>query len=129
MRPVLLDTNALLWAFEASPQLSPAAATVLDDPDTVRLLSAASLWELAIKHSIGKLRTSKPLMPEINALLERHDITVLPITGAVALCVADLPLHHRDPFDRLIVAQADAIDAELLSPDAILDAYGIRRLW
>ena len=111
-----------------APELSPAAARAIADAGNEKRLSVVSLWEFAIKSGLGKLELNEPFA----ALLARVDamrmIERLPIADAHLLRYATLPLHHRDPFDRMLVAQALSEACTLVSSDAPLDAYGVRRL-
>jgi PIN domain nuclease of toxin-antitoxin system len=125
---VLLDTHALIWWFEGSPGLSKKAASIIASKVDVILVSAAVGWELAIKVNLGKFLTPS-LVQELSGVLKRDGFTELPISLEHAVRAGLLPLHHRDPFDRLLVAQAQARDASILSSDRALDAYGVRRIW
>ena len=126
---LLLDTNAFLWMALGAQELSPAAARAIADAGNEKRLSVVSLWEIAIKWGLGKLELNEPFA----ALLARVDamrmIERLPIADAHLLRYATLPLHHRDPFDRMLVAQCQAENLPLVSSDDTLDAYGIKRLW
>ncbi len=110
------------------PQLSTTAAALLEADNTV-LLSMATLWEIAIKVSIGKLTLPQPFERIIPEQLAHNDITLLPIRLADCHQIIALPFHHRDPFDRIIIAQALVEDVPLVSVDTAFDAYGINRLW
>lgn len=125
----LTDTNAFLWFITDSPRLPVKAKALLESRDNERLLSIASIWEIAIKASLGKLTFRKPLEEFFPEQIALNDFTVLDISAAHALQVARLPLHHRDPFDRMLVAQCLAENLPLVSSDDALDAYGIQRLW
>jgi len=118
---ILLDTHYLLWVV-GEPELLPARArTWLDDADEI-LFSSVSIWEIAIKAGLG--RKDFGVRPEvIAASAERSGYTSLPITWRDAALVAQLPHHHRNPFDRLLVAQATALPARLLTSDARLGRY------
>jgi PIN domain nuclease of toxin-antitoxin system len=98
-------------------------------PDSELLLSTATYWEIAIKLSLNKLRLADPYEEFMNRAIADNDLTVLPITVKHAAAVAVLPFHHRDPFDRLLVAQAMVEQVPILSNDALFDAYSITRLW
>ena len=112
-----------------SPQLSDRARALIADPDNERLLSIASLWEIAIKQSIGKMRLQTPFDEMFPAQLIDNDIEILPIEISHLSNVATLPMHHRDPFDRLIIAQGIVENVSIVSADAIFDAYPVTRLW
>ena len=129
---LLIDTHAFLWFIEGDPQLSVNARQLIEDEDNAIWLSIASVWEMAIKFSIGKLTAldaSRPFSVQISDQLAHNSISVLPITLPHAFQVASLPFHHRDPFDRLIAAQCLVESLSLLSVDAIFDVYGVARLW
>ena len=119
---LLLDTHILLWAVGAPERLSSRAFAMIDDPDTEPMVSAASLWEVAIKAGLG--REDFQVDPAIlrRGLLE-HGYTELPISGAHATAVARLPHIHKDPFDRILVAQAQLEGITLLTTDAIVARY------
>jgi PIN domain nuclease of toxin-antitoxin system len=128
----LLDTHALLWFLEDAPDLSPTARLLIENPQTEILFSAASLWEMAIKYSIGKLLmpdANRPFDVQLADQLSLNDISILPIKPDHIYRVASLPFHHRDPFDRLIVAQCLHEHLPLVSIDAVLDGYQIQRVW
>ena len=116
---MLLDTHLLLWALAAPARLPPKARRVIRDADVY--VSAASIWEISIKAALGKLRADPH---EVLAALEPAGFLSLPIAGEHAARVARLPTVHRDPFDRLLVAQALVEPMRLLTDDAILDGYG-----
>lgn len=126
---LLLDTHALLWLLNGDPSLSTAASTAIFDAQNEKLLSVGSLWEITIKVGLGKL-TLRQTLPEFLVLVEQnstlHPLTIRP---AHLLQLGTLPQHHRDPFDRLIVAQALSEKCTLVSRDTQLDAYGVSRLW
>lgn len=120
---LLIDTHILMWSLVQTINLSRRARAVIGDDDNDRLFSAASIWEIAIKTSLGKAG----FMVDPRHIMElalRAGFRELPVTSAAAFQVADLPLHHRDPFDRLLIAQATEEDALLLTSDATLAAYG-----
>jgi PIN domain nuclease of toxin-antitoxin system len=129
---LLADTHTFLWMVEGDPQLSPTARALLEDANNETYLSLASVWEMAIKVSIGKLSQltlNKPFHLQVTELLEQNGVALLPIELPHVVHVATLPFHHRDPFDRLIVAQSTLESMPLVSADAIFDDYGIQRLW
>lgn len=125
---LLLDTHAFLWFIEDNPRLSSEAKALLES-DAELLLSTASLWEIAIKTSIGKLTLAQPYEVFVPQQLELNIITILPIEAAHLSIVSALPFYHRDPFDRLLIAQAMNEQLPLVSADATFDAYAIERLW
>jgi PIN domain nuclease of toxin-antitoxin system len=126
---LLLDTHVFLWFCQDDPALSAAAKTLIENPANRKLISVASCWEIAIKAGLGKMKLGEPSASYIPAALARTGFDLLPITVAHATGVEGLPLHHRDPFDRLLVAQAIAEGIPIVSRDVVLDAYGITRLW
>lgn len=125
----LLDTHTLLWAVNDSPQLSSTVRTLLEDEDNDLFSSIASLWEIAIKLSSGKLTLDFPFLELAKQKTVQYGVTLLAITPMHLDRVAALPFHHRDPFDRLIVAQCLSEGIPVLSRDGMLDAYGVTRLW
>jgi len=125
----LLDTNVLLFFLEDSPRLPKALARMIEDPNTRSHVSLASLWEIAIKNSLGKLNVdyaNRVDLPELLTSMGFHMIT--PDWNAMRKA-AYLPMYHRDPFDRLLVAECQNRDFSILSCDGQLDAYGIKRVW
>jgi PIN domain nuclease of toxin-antitoxin system len=126
---LLLDTHAFLGFILNDPKLSRTAAALMADPANELFISPATYWEIAIKVSLGKYALPGPFGDLMDDPLARNSLTVLPITVAHAAVVAGLPFHHRDPFDRLLAAQALAEGIALVSADAVFDAYGVARLW
>ncbi len=128
---LLLDTHSFLWFIAGNPRLSDTARSLIEAPANSVLLSVGSLWEMAIKVSLGKLTLGQPFPTLIPQQLDLNGIELLGITTDHAAAVAMLPFppDHRDPFDRLIVAQARVEQLPLVSRDEVLDAYGIMRLW
>lgn len=126
---VLLDTHAFLWFVAGDAHLSRPAHTTIADPSTEPYLSVASIWEMAIKISLGKLSIGAPFSTFIPAQLRRNGISLLGITVDHAAQVTSLPFNHRDPFDRLIVAQAMVEQMPIASADAILSTYPVTRIW
>jgi len=125
---LLLDTHTFLWFIDDSPQLSQKGKTLLE-ADNELLLSIASLWEIAIKLRLGKLTVAVPIEVLMTQQLTQNDIALLPITVAPLMIVSTLPLHHRDPFDRLLIAQAMVEQMPIVSADPAFDAYPVQRLW
>jgi PIN domain nuclease of toxin-antitoxin system len=125
---LLLDTHTFLWFLDDSPQLSHTGKDLLEADNTL-LLSIASLWEIAIKVRLGKLTVAMPLEVLMTQQLTHNDIELLPITVAPLLVVSTLPLHHRDPFDRLLIAQAMVEQLPIVSADPAFDAYPVQRVW
>ena len=127
---VLLDTHAFLWFIGGCPELSPTARELIEDPDNQPLLSMASLWEMAIKLSLGKLSLTGPFDVLVPHHMRLNGINLLDIRLKHITAVAALPFHnHRDPFDRLLIAQAMTEQLPLLSSDLAFDAYSVKRLW
>ena len=125
----MLDTHALLWWWQDSPRLSARASAAMADPTHAIWVSAASVWEMSIKHQQGKL-SGVPTEPEqLRALLARSGFELLPIDAAHALHAGNHPAQHRDPFDRMLAAQAELEDATLVTRDAAFGAFGCRVLW
>ena len=124
---ILLDTHVLIWYLEGNQTLSKHRRAVIVDPNNEIFVSISSLWEIAIKTSIKKLKISRPLS-EILKQLSVQSIEVLPIQPGHVLQVANLPLHHRDPFDRMIIAQAQVEYLQLFTEDAAFSDYGIKLL-
>ena len=126
---LLIDSHALIWYVDQHQQLSPASHAAISDPSNDLLLSAGSIWEIAIKIGLGKLVLTQPYLLWMSQALSDLGITVLPITVEYSDAQASLPRHHSDPLDRLIVAQALVEGVSIVSADAKMDAYGITRLW
>ena len=125
----LLDTHAYLWAIDESPRLSHHARNAIRNGEHELFLSAASLWEIAIKLSIGKLGLDMTFTELADDLPAAHGVEILPITIRNLDIVSRLSIHHRDLFDRLLVAQCLVEGMAIVSNDAALDAYGVERLW
>ncbi len=126
---LLLDTHAFLWFVAGDPKLSATARALIEDPRNRVLLSVVSLWEIVVKTSLGKLPLGKTIAELVRDDIQGNDVELLPIHVGHLVTLAGLPLHHRDPFDRLLVAQAQTESIQLVSTDGVLDAYGISRLW
>jgi PIN domain nuclease of toxin-antitoxin system len=126
---LLLDTHTFLWFISGSEQLSPIARSLIEDSANQSVLSIASVWEMAIKVSLGKLTLGKAFEVLIPQQLQLNGITLLGIDLRHTAQVASLPFHHRDPFDRLLIAQAKIEQLPLVSSDSVLDAYAVTRLW
>lgn len=125
---LLLDTHALLWWFTRDSKLSAVAAKVLIPTENVVYVSAAVAWELAIKTRSGKL-DAQAILADFQGLLLERGFRRLTISTAHALRAGQLPLHHRDPFDRMLVAQAQALNFPIVSADTAFDRYGVQRIW
>ena len=126
---LLLDTHAFLWFVAGDTTISKHARALIEDEANDKFVSLASLWEIAIKTSLLKLQLRNPFQEFIPEQLARNGFQILMLTVEHTLKVATLPFHHRDPFDRMLVAQCLVENLPLLSNDEPLDAYGIQRLW
>ena len=126
---LLVDTHAFLWLVEGSPRLSATARIALSDPNNLLFLSAASIWELAIKIGNAKLSLRDPLDVFVFKWTGTYQLDILPVRGPHATAVLGLPAVHRDPFDRMLVAQAASEGITLLSGDAIFSSYAVPVLW
>jgi PIN domain nuclease of toxin-antitoxin system len=127
---VLLDSHALLWFLSESNDLTPPALEAIRDPENYVFVSVASLWELSIKHGLGKLLL--PNSPEefFEGEIEKNTLNVLPITQAHAYVAGQLSSSvHRDPFDRMLAAQALVEKSRVVSADVSFDSYGVDRIW
>jgi len=125
----LLDTHALLWSFNADPSLSQSARRIIEDESNEMLVSAASVWEIATKVRLGKLPTGQLLIADLDHYLARLGFEGLPISLSHAARSGTLPGDHRDPFDRMLIAQAQAENLPIISNDRIFDLYGVQRVW
>jgi PIN domain nuclease of toxin-antitoxin system len=126
---LLLDSHTLIWAADDPAKLSALVRGLLQDPSHDRLLSAATLWEISIKFGLGRLPLSLPYRQWMDTAITDMGLAVLPITLDHTERQATLAWHHRDPFDRLLVAQAHVEGVPLVSADSALDQYGIARIW
>ena len=122
---ILLDTQCWLWMSLAPERLSARARRLVEDQENVLYLSAASAWEIAIKHALGKLRLPAPPASYVPDRVTALGVQPLPIEHAHTLHVATLPPHHRDPFDRVLVAQAQLDDLPILTADPLIAAYDV----
>lgn len=125
---LLLDTHVLLWLMAAPERFSRASESLIVASDNELFLSAASSWEIAIKHGLGRLPLPEAPGDYIPRLMARVGITPLPVLHQHALHVATLPLHHRDPFDRLLVAQAQVEDLPIMTADRAFALYDVEVL-
>ena len=125
----LLDTNALLWFLANDKKLSHKARQLIESSSNESFLSIVSLWEIAIKTALGKLDLAEPFEQMFPKQLQLNRIEVLDITVDSLIKLTTLPLHHRDPFDRLIIAQGLVEKLPIISIDTVFDAYGINREW
>ena len=125
---VLLDTHVLIWWMEKSPRLGSRAKRILASGTVNPVISAVSIWEMSIKVSIGRLEMADPLERWVPRLQNEWGVHPLPITFEHAIMVHNLPPHHNDPFDRMLVAQALCEHLELMTGDPILTSYDVRTL-
>lgn len=126
---VLLDTHTFLWYVLDDPGLSVAARSLIGDAASEVLVSPASFWEIAIKISVGKYSVTVPYETFWRHGIEENGFGILPIEIRHTAALINLPFHHKDPFDRLLVAQAMSEAIPLVSGDTPLDAYAIQRIW
>ena len=125
---LLIDSHILLWWFAVPDKLSSEALSVLKNAQNRVYVSAAVAWELAIKVNLGKL-DARQVVSELPRLLFERGFRRLPISVDQALRAGALPRHHRDPFDRMLVAQSQALSFPIVSADTAFDRYGIERIW
>lgn len=125
---VLLDTHAWLWMMAEPERLSPASRELLASAETAVHVSAASAWEIGIKHALGRLPLPAPPEDLVPFWLQRSNATALPIDMSHVLAAAALPNHHRDPFDRVLIAQSRLERLPLLTADPQFDAYEVEVL-
>lgn len=126
---VLVDTHCWLWALARPEALNAEAAALLGDSDTEVVFSAASVWEIAIKSSLGKLRISHSAGDSLFDIIDSQPLTRLPILHSHARHVATLPRHHGDPFDRLLIAQAQMENLPIMTADDQFLRYEIEVIW
>jgi PIN domain nuclease of toxin-antitoxin system len=126
---LLLDTHTFLWFIAGDSSLSQAARSAIENEGNDLYMSVASLWEIAIKVSIDKLTLSESFEDLIPEQLAENGIELLDISVEHTALIASMPFHHRDPFDRLIAAQAKVEQMMLVSADDAFDAYEVSRLW
>jgi PIN domain nuclease of toxin-antitoxin system len=129
MRGVLLDTHTLLWLVGDDAQLGSQAKDILFDSGTQKYLSPASYWELAIKIRIGKLALHAPYDEFIRDAMALHSLEILHVQPQHTSILTTLDLHHGDPFDRLLIAQATTEDIPIISIDGKFDMYSVNRIW
>jgi PIN domain nuclease of toxin-antitoxin system len=126
---LLLDTHALLWWLDGDALLSPAARKAIADEENEVLVSAASAWEIATKHRLGKLPGAASVAADVVGAVASQGFAPLAITLAHGQKAGALPGPHRDPFDRMLIAQAMLEELVLVSNEIVFDAYGTQRLW
>jgi PIN domain nuclease of toxin-antitoxin system len=125
----MLDTHTFLWFINDDSSLSSTAKTLIENRENAIYLSIASIWEMAIKVSLGRLETPSPFTDFIDEQLSKKTIVLLDIRTAHTGIVATLPFYHHDPFDRLIIAQSQGEDFPIIGRDMVFDEYGIERHW
>jgi PIN domain nuclease of toxin-antitoxin system len=126
---MLLDTHTFLWFVLGDPRLTADAKAAIEEPGNEKLVSPASYWEIAIKISLGKYTLSQPYEEFMERGIAENGFVILPIEPKHTAVLTTLPFHHRDPFDRLIIAQAMVEGIVVVSGDAAFDAYPVTRLW
>ena len=129
MKGKILDSHALYWFAEDDPKMPPRVKDIIEDEQTEVWVSVVSIWELAIKAANGKLELAA--QPEIyfSDLLKKNGFSLLNVTYSHVILAARLPLHHKDPFDRLIIAQSLVEQMPVISVDEIFDSYDVTRIW
>ena len=125
----LLDTHALLWSFNDDPSLSARARKAIEDGSNEILVSAASVWEIATKVRLGKLPSGEILISDLDRYLSHLGFDGLPISVDHAVRAGSLRGEHRDPFDRMLISQAQSENLAIISNDRIFDAYHVQRIW
>jgi PIN domain nuclease of toxin-antitoxin system len=125
----LLDTHTLIWWISDDPSLSIGARTIIADTENTMLVSAASALEIAIKFQKGKLKRAADLISDFSGRVQRDGFQRLPISAEHGIRAGLLPGPHKNPFDRMLIAQAHAENAPIISNDVIFEAYGVQRLW
>jgi PIN domain nuclease of toxin-antitoxin system len=125
----LLDTHALLWWLSDDPTLSRTARKIIAETKNTILVSAASAWEIAIKVRLGKLPTAANLVSDFCGQVEREGFDLLVISAEHGIRGGLLPGPHKDPFDRMLIAQAQAENLPVITNERVFEAYGVRRLW
>lgn len=126
---VLLDTHTFLWFCQDDPALSATAKAVIEDPANRKRVSVASCWETSIKVGLGKLTLGEPAATYFPNALARTGFELLEISLIHATAVETLPPHHKDPFDRLLISQAQIEGIPIVSADVVFDGYGVTRIW
>jgi PIN domain nuclease of toxin-antitoxin system len=125
---ILLDTHALIWWLEGGAKLSPAARRIIADPEASVLVSSASAWEIATKHHAGKFRVPD-LIKNFEGRVQREGFVELPISIEHAVKAAALPGSHKDPFDRVLIAQSQLEDAAIVTRDPLFRKYAVQCIW
>lgn len=126
---LLLDTHSFLWWLAGSRRLSRRAREAVADPSATVFVSAASAWEIATKFRLGKLPGAAAIVEDLAGAIASQAFTPLPVTVGHAQRAGALAGDHRDPFDRMLIAQAQSENVQLVTNEKLFDAYGVRRLW
>jgi len=124
---VLIDTHVLLWGLTEESRLSPSVRSLL--PTAEVWISVATIWEIITKEQIGKLALPRPVGAYLTARLAANGVSVLPVTLDHVLRIETMELHHRDPFDRILIAQSLEEKLPLVTADVIFDRYSVQRIW
>jgi PIN domain nuclease of toxin-antitoxin system len=126
---LLLDTHTFVWFVTDHPKLSTTAKALIEDEYNEKWFSIASIWEMAVKHSVGKLKFGLPFRTFVEQQMGLNSMELLKVEMEHLAVVATLLLHHRDPFDRLLIAQAMVEHLPIAGADSVFDAYPVQRLW
>lgn len=126
---LLLDTHAVIWWFDDDPALSVAVKSAIADLHNEIFVSPVSAYEMTLKHKLGRLPNVARLLDNLQGYIDGQGFRILPIDLSHAETAGRLPLTHRDPFDRLLIAQAQIEEATLVSNETLFDDFGVRRLW
>jgi PIN domain nuclease of toxin-antitoxin system len=126
---VLLDTHAFLWFISGDTRISQTAKEIIADLDNEVMLSVGTLWEIAIKSNTKKINLKRPFKELILEEIEKYSFGILPINIDALTLVSRLPLHHRDPFDRLLIAQAIAENVPIVTRDPAFAGYPVEIIW
>jgi PIN domain nuclease of toxin-antitoxin system len=126
---LLLDTHTFIWWADEPEKLSEQALLALEDQNNQLLLSIVSIWEIQIKTQLGKMKLNLPLKDLLDSQEQTNNLAVLPITKEHIFALDNLPLHHKDPFDRLLIAQSTIENITIVSADSQLSAYSVILLW
>jgi PIN domain nuclease of toxin-antitoxin system len=126
---LLLDTHALLWWYSDDPRLPKSARKIIAQQDNSIFVSAAAAWEIATKFRLGKLATASELVQDFGGYVDREKFMSLPVSQDHGIRAGMLPGPHQDPFDRMLIAQAEIEKLFIVSNEKIFDQYGIRRVW
>lgn len=126
---LLLDTHTFIWWANEPEKLSEKVLAACQDNSNTLILSVVSAWEMQIKMQLGKLKVSRPIEELIKIQQQTNSLQVLPIELTHVMSLSNLPAHHKDPFDRLLIAQANIEVATLVSVDPVFSSYGVQVLW